>query len=218
MQLSFFQKICSYFFPVKVRKSSSEVNPVLELFYYKGQWQLATKDAIYSDGDRYRPLGLAFEKINDRLPAVRNVLVLGTGLGSAVNILDKMGFHPEMDLVEIDATVVDWAKELLPIPSLKRIHFHNADAGHFIEKNKKQYDLIVVDVFESRDVPTFITERSFLENCKSSLSQKGILVLNYIVSDKDNWKVFQQLFSELLSETKVYELGVNRVMVGFLEQ
>jgi len=214
MQLSFLQKTASHFFPVKVRKGAGTQNPVLELFFYKGQWQLATKDAIYSDGDRYRPLKLAFGKIKNRLSEAKNILILGTGLGSAVNILDTMGFHPQMDLVEIDQTVIDWAQELLPVSSLKRIHFFNDDAAVFIERNKKPYDVIVADIFESRIVPEFVTGRSFLEHCKNSLSAKGVFILNYMISDTKKWGVFQQIFIEIFPENKMYELGINRVMVA----
>lgn len=112
MQLTFFQIIGSLFYPVLIRRASSAVNPVLELYRYRGRWQLATADALYSDGGQYRPLLAAFRTLKPQLPAVKNMLVLGTGLGSAVQILHEMGHHPACTLVELDEKVLQWALEL----------------------------------------------------------------------------------------------------------
>lgn len=214
MKLSFAQKTLSYLYPVKIRKSAGEVNPLLELFLYKGQWQLATEDAIYSDGDRYRPLRLAFGKLKQYLPHIKNVLVLGTGLGSAVSIMDKMNIHPKIDLVEIDATILNWAKELLPEASLPRLEFICADANHFIRQNKKKYDLLIVDIFMSREVPDFVTEKEFLACCKSALAANGILVLNYIVADIESWNRFEELMTGIFSSCTVHPLGLNRILTA----
>src|ERR1044071_5243470 len=114
--LSLGQKIQGILFPIRIRKSSSALNPVLELYYYQGRYMLATKDAIYSDGEKYRPLVKAFELplLKSALGRVRNVLVLGTGLASAVHILNAKGFRPQFTLVEIDNLVLAWAREFLP--------------------------------------------------------------------------------------------------------
>ena len=84
---TFWQGLQSLLYPVRIRKSSSTVNPVLELFYFQGRYMLGTPDAVYSDGDRYRPLVAAFTApgLKPHLGNVRNVLVLGTGLASAVS-------------------------------------------------------------------------------------------------------------------------------------
>lgn len=214
MQVSFIQKILSFLYPVKIRKSAGEVNPLLELFLYKGQWQLATEDAIYSDGDRYRPLRLAFGKIKHRLPEVKTGLILGTGLGSAVTILDKMGSHPQMDLVEIDVTILTWAKELLPEELLSGLNFICDDANRFMQQNTNKYDLIVVDIFMSREVPAFVTERDFLERCKHALAKDGVLVFNYIITQKENREIVHLLLSELFPNLSVYNLGLNRVFIA----
>lgn len=204
----------SLFYPVKVCTASSNVNPLLELFYYQGRWQLATEDALYSDGSRYRPLRLAFEAIKDRLPAAEKILVLGTGLGSAVNVLDTMGFQPEITLVELDTVILNWAKEVLPPRLRPRLKFIHANAEDFVEKNRDRFNLIVIDIFNSREVPGFVMQQDFLRQCKNLLEKKGCLVLNYIVNSKEAWEASLLIFRELFPHHKIYELGVNRVIVA----
>lgn len=214
MNSSFAQKIRSYLYPVKIRKSTGGVNPLLELFLYKGQWQLATEDAIYSDGNRYRPLRLAFGKIKQHLPDVKNALFLGTGLGSGVSILTKMGFYPHIDLVEIDATILSWAKELLPQEVIPNLNFICADAQNFIQQNSRKYDLIVADIFMSREVPDFVTGSDFLTGCKDSLAEGGVFILNYIITQKENWETVHQRIHELFPHLNIYSLGLNKVWVA----
>src|ERR1043165_7591420 len=151
--LSFRQKIQGLLYPIRIRTSSSALNPVLELYYYQGRYILATKDAIYSDGEKYRPLVKAFEspRLQSALSHVRNVLVLGTGLASAVHILSAKGFHPQFTLVEIDALVLEWAQEFLP--ANVQVQAVNEDAFTFIAKDIHSYDLVIVDIFFGRDVP-----------------------------------------------------------------
>ncbi|HTN47652.1 MAG TPA: hypothetical protein VL098_14980 [Flavipsychrobacter sp.] len=216
MQLHFVRKILSLFYPVKVRTGSSDVNPLLELFYYQGRWQLATEDALYSDGSRYRPLRLAFGAIKDRLPAAERILVLGTGLGSAVNVLDSMGFQPEITLVELDGVVLDWAKEVLPLRLRPRLKFVHANADVFVKKSTDRFDLIVIDIFNSRDVPGFVMQQDFLLRCKNLLEKNGCLVLNYIVHSKEAWEASLLIFGELFPDHKIHELGVNRIIVAEL--
>src|ERR1044072_5212819 len=114
MRLTRFQRLLSYLYPIRVRSSSSPENPVLELLYYQGRWQLGSVDVLYSDGHRYRPLGAPFKAVRHRLARLEEVVVLGTGLGSAVAILNRQGFHPPFTLVELDGVVLDWALELMP--------------------------------------------------------------------------------------------------------
>lgn len=214
MRLSFLKRLLSYLYPVKVKKSASAVNPVLELFYYQGQWQLATEDAVYSDGTRYRPLTLAFQKLKKELPNVQNILVLGTGLGSAVTILDQMKLHPSMTLVELDAQIIKWTKETLPQHLLPQLKFICDDAALFMEKNQERYDLVIVDIFNSRIVPAFVMTEKFLAQCKNALNKNGRLVLNYIINQKENWETSQENFSQIFPNHTIYESGLNRIFIA----
>lgn len=214
MQLTFFQKFWSRWFPVLVKKSSSENNSYLALYYYKRQWQLTTKDAIYSDGIRYRPLTIAFDLLKEKLKQVQTVLVLGTGLGSAVNILHQRGMSPMMTLVEKDALICQWAQELLSntADNFQLIH---ADAEEYISSCQQSFDLIIIDIFISQKVPEFVISQPFLNNCKSRLGNKGVLIFNYIIQDKTHWSIASENLKSLFSEVTVQELGMNRIVVAY---
>jgi spermidine synthase len=208
------KQLRSYLHPVCIRRATSAVNPVLELYYYRGRWQLATADALYSDGEEYRPLLSAFKALSKELPHVNNVLVLGTGLGSAVHILHKQGYHPSFTLVELDSIVLQWALEFLPADSASRVKPVCADAGQFIEKDTHQYDLIIVDVFSGRHVPAFILSNEFLKYCRERLSATGTLVLNYMVNEPADETKAKAALEAAFGNVKELSFHINRVYLA----
>ena len=213
LQLNLAQKLGSYIFPVRVWKGSSAENPVLELFYYRGEWQLGTEDALYSDGSRYRPLVVGLNELKDDLGKIRKVLVLGAGLGSAVSILDKMGHQPDITLVDIDEVVLRWVSELLPNQLLTSTKLVVGSAQTFIQETTQTWGLIIIDIFTGRIIPSFVSSEEFLENCKTHLHSDGFLIANYIVNDKAEWDIYFHTFSTVFPSVKLTEIGSNRVFV-----
>lgn len=214
IQIPLYKKILSYITPVVIRKGSGTANPVLELFLYKGQYQLATEDALYSDGDRYTPIRKACKAIKSDLPHINDVLVLGTGLGSSVYILSANGCYPNYTLVDKDSTVLEWAMELMPEQLKSKINTVNADAKEFLEGRTKQYDLIITDIFNSRVVPEFVTQEPFLQNCCRSLKEGGVWVLNYIVLTRENKKEILDRVGKVFPEKEVVNDGINMIVIA----
>ena len=208
------QRVLSHIFPIKIRKVSSPVNPILELYLNKGRWQLATVDALYSDSIYYRPLVLAFKELKHVLPSLKKVLVLGTGLGSAVQILASKNHYPKYTLVDYDKQILEWAIELMDESLLPYINPVCDDAKKYMDKNEEHFNLIIIDIFESRIVPSFVTERAFLEQCRKSLLPGGHVVINYMIIDDAKWQADKQNITSVYTNTKEIAIGVNRVFIA----
>lgn len=211
--LTIFQRILSYITPVLLRKTSSDKNPLLELQYYRGRLQLATSDALYSDGEHYRPLRIGFRQIKNFLPEVKNVLVLGTGLGSAVQVMDKMGFHPDFTMVDHDSTVLKWALETLPGYGAQ-ITPVCADAKEYMAANSDVFDLLVVDIFNSRIVPGFVVSADFLAKCRNSIRPGGKMIMNYIVQRNEDWIPVDANIRKVFPQCHCIDDGLNRVVIA----
>lgn len=214
MKVPFYKQLLSFLYPIRIERRSSPHHPVLDLYLHRNQWLLATEDAWYSNGKRYRPLLTAFKQIKEELVAAHHVLVLGTGLASAVHILEDMGFHPTYTLVDIDKAVLDLAIELMPGHNLSRIQPVCVDAQLFMQKNKKQYPLIVCDVFMGRDVPGFVSSAAFLEQCKRGLQPGGHFILNYLEKNESLYREVCLLMDRVFSGYKCIEFGINKIFVA----
>lgn len=211
---TFLQQLLSYLYPVRIASRSSDVNPVLELFLYRRQWQLATVDALYSDGDRYRPLVIAFKKMKRHLPKIKTVLLLGTGLGSAMRVLHKAGRKPFVTLVDIDEKVLRWALELMPEDIARYSRPVCTDAVLFLEGNEETYDLLIVDIFISRVVPDFVTTEAFLKKCRQRINTGGHFIMNYIVNDEREWDALLDKLMNIFPDPEVVHNGINRIITA----
>lgn len=175
--------------------------------------QLATHDAFYSDGDRYKPAIAVAKHLRVSSAQIKNVLVLGAGLGSIVRVLDKQGCKPGYTLVEYDKIVLKWAMECFESHQLARINPVCMDALDFMEKNKDEYDLIFIDIFDSRVVPSFVFTPVFLLYCKNSLNSGGRVAFNYIVNDEQQYENIKQIFSSVFPDHEIITNSINRIFI-----
>lgn len=214
LQIPLYKKILSYLYPVQIARASTAQNIVLELCLNNGQFQLATHDALYSDGDRYRPLTIAFNHLGVKLFNVKDVLVLGTGLGSVAQILYRKRHKPAYTFVEYDATILHWAMETLPADVVgvsKAIH---ADAAEYVDECRVEFDMVVIDIFNSRVVPAFVTTEDFLKKCRRCIKPGGHFVLNYIVLNNTDWNSVLSIVKSVFPDITVLENGINRILVA----
>jgi spermidine synthase len=159
-------------------------------------------------------LVLAFDNIGDAaLAKVNSVLVLGAGVGSAVQILMNRNLHPEYTLVDNDEKILSWLTDLMQHTGekLNRVH---ADAAAYMEANNKSFDMMIVDVFTDRVAPPFVTTHVFLQQCRRAIAPGGIFIMNYIVNDETNWQSLLQNIRSVFSNPYIYELEVNRVIIA----
>jgi spermidine synthase len=186
----------------------------LEVSLYFNQFQLADKDALYSDGDRYLPAILAVNGLKQYLPDIKHVLTLGSGLASIVHVFDSKGYKPQFTLVEKDKVVLNWATELMPTGMAGRVVPICADAAVYMERNTEKFDLIFCDIFIGRVVPDFVITEQFFSQCKNSLNPGGHIAFNYLINNPKEWEKAEQVFASVFPNRKVQKSGMNRVIIG----
>jgi spermidine synthase len=214
-RIPFFKKLSSYIYPVRLKRIKGEVNPVLDLFIYRGRVQLATLSALYSDGNKYRPLVTAYKALEPELAGLESVLVLGTGLGSAVEIMHEKGYHPHFTLIDNDKEVLRLALEHLQDKGISsQLQPICADAAAFVRSDDKQYSLVIIDIFSSLHVPTFVTGETFLQNCKVRVKESGHIVMNYIAANDYEKKETFKTFGRVFPGSRVIDIGINNVFVA----
>lgn len=116
----------------------------------------------------------------------RRALVIGGGDGGVLRELCRHKGLERIDMVEIDAEVIESSKRYLPKVSAgafadHRVRVHVEDAFGFVHRIEDPYDFIVLDitdVYEDEDgalSEQLFTEK-FHQDCRAALSEKGILV------------------------------------------
>jgi spermidine synthase len=113
-------------------------------------------------------------------PAGKNCLVIGLGAGLVPVWYEARGVRT--DIVDIDPDVVTIAKDYFGFQVSGDVII--ADARYYLNTSSKQYDYIILDVFNGDTTPGHILSLEALELVKARLSEKGILGINLIGSLK----------------------------------
>lgn len=215
MKPNLLQRFFSYLYPVKIASAAGKTTPLLGLYRFQGRWQLSAATALYSDGAAYRPLSAAFSYLKKELPQKQSMLVLGAGLGSAVSVWYKMGFNvPPTTLVDIDPQIITWGKALLKEETGNNCDWICADVQDYVSRKQPYYDLVILDIFQDRIVPGFVTTIAFLNNCKQLLEPgNSVLVLNYIINNEENWKTALHHIKSVFTIEHTIPMGINRILI-----
>ncbi|MGL4798870.1 MAG: polyamine aminopropyltransferase [Cellulosilyticaceae bacterium] len=113
-------------------------------------------------------------------PKVERVLVIGGGDGGTVRELTRYQTIKHIDLVEIDALVIEACKQYLPQTACKlddeRVHLYIEDGLRFVRTKENEYDLIIVDSTDPFGPGEGLFTKEFYGNCYKALKADGILV------------------------------------------
>lgn len=103
----------------------------------------------------------------------KTILLLGLGSGSNARLVSQRFPKAKITAVEIDPGMVDIARKHCHLDSIPNLKVVVDDAYHFARSNRQDYDLILVDCFDGKYIPTHLEKISFY----TSLRQHGRYLL-----------------------------------------
>lgn len=113
-------------------------------------------------------------------PHVKDVLVIGSGDGGVVKELTRYHSIQRIDLVEMDAQVIEACRTYLPENANRldddRVHIYYDNALRYIRRHKNEYDLIIVDSTDPFGPSEGYFTREFYGICYNALREDGIMV------------------------------------------
>jgi len=206
MDFPWYKTLGSYLFPITLLKPSSVIHKKLKIQYFRGQIQLESDTALYSDGDRYAPFRLGFNYLYKKkeLQNIKKFLLLGAGLGSALHRLQRIyQLYPSTYLVEYDEAILALSKQFLLPSQKKNVHFICTDARKYTRESKDKFDLIGIDLFEQLRNSPIIYEVSFWLDVKKLLSANGHVIVNTIFIKKIDRTSFEKLLSKAFTFERI---------------
>ncbi len=127
----------------------------------------------------------AFDLVPALKPDAERVLLIGLGSGAAAMRLHELRPELDIDVVEIDPQVVDFAREHFGYRDSEngnpRITTHVGDGRSWLAaQGDAEFDAIVLDTYFADSIPFHLTTREFLELAKDRLADDGIAAANLI--------------------------------------
>ncbi len=133
-----------------------------------------------------RPLAWRSEYVGAMLaalaavPAPRRLLLLGLGSGALARLAEAACPGVEVDVVEVDPSVIEAAVRWFGVAAGDRLRIHLADAAGFLraaDEAGARYDLAWVDCFDSTGVPPTCATPDFHER---AARVAGVVVANLV--------------------------------------
>jgi spermidine synthase len=91
----------------------------------------------------------------------------------------------ELDLVEMDPSVVKAAERYFEYSPGKRHHVYVQDARTFLRSTHRKYDIIWVDVFARHLIPFHLTTQEFFAEVQGHLLPEGVIAVNLSSSNAE---------------------------------
>ena len=181
-------KYLSYLIPINVVKKKSTVSKTLEVTWNNGQLVLDSKNTNYSFGSLQRILRKGLKYIGfERIRNFNSILVLGVAGGSVIETLvEEIQFKGRITGVEIDADILQIAKDYFKIDRFANLELIEDDAFEFILKTKEHYDLIIIDIFQDTQMPNFLFQDFFIQRINALLNTEGFILFNTMVINDGN--------------------------------
>lgn len=199
LDLPWYKKWISYVYPVIITRRRNDTHANLKVKYFQGQLQLESDNALYSDGHRYTPFKMAYSYLNkkNKLKPVKRFLLLGSGLGSALDRLHKVyDIYPEAFLVEYDSDILALSQKYLLKDQNESVHFIRREAQDFLNASEDVFDLIGIDLFDSLENSYLITSGPFWQQVKKVMNSGTQVILNTIFTKKKALKDFENMLSK----------------------
>ncbi len=111
-------------------------------------------------------------------PEPKDILMIGLGGGSISTYLGRAMPDARIDTVEIDPGVITAARRFFGIRDSERVRYIDADGRVFINRSKKNYDLILVDAFHGGFVPFHLLTKEFYQLLRTRLRPGGAVAFN----------------------------------------
>lgn len=108
-------------------------------------------------------------------PKGSDVLLLGLGGGTLVQQFKRLGFN--LDVVELDKRIRDVAVNYFFIDPSTNIMID--DARHYINVNKKKYDIVTLDLFLNETPPSHVLTKESFMKIGDFLKEDGMIMMNF---------------------------------------
>lgn len=185
----------SLFGTVKILRSDPDpaTGRFQRLYFHDG----ITQNSVDSSGASQSYYTYALEALARAYrPDMRHALMLGMGAGIVPMRLAERGVA--VDVVEINPVSLEVAQRFFRYdPS--RAHTHLTDARTFVRSCPRQYDVVMVDLFQGDGTPEYLVTREFFSDLARCLAPSGVVVFNTF-ADLEHPRSYAHFLTTLRSE------------------
>lgn len=197
----------SYIYPQTIARFSSRYNRDIRVVEEHGKYKILVNGSPQSGPYIEKLWKKALRSFGfPKLITPKTILVLGIAGGTVIHVLHSWYPLAKITAVDIDQTMIDIGKKYFGLSSIKNLVLIHADARKSI---KNKYDLIIVDLSFGRNIPSFVTSKTFLLRLKN---RSKTIVINFL-REREYKKIsenFKQALGEIFATVREKSIFLNR--------
>lgn len=204
----------------------SPINGQIKVIKYFGNISLQVDNLTQSGGLLKNIWNSGLQELNNLTikqpasPAGRfnNVLVLGVGGGTVIQLIEKYFPNAKITGIEIDPEMIELGRKYLNLSENSNLKIIIADAISWVNKkyhssNHGTFDLILVDLYIGNQSPRALINKEFLEKLKTLLSNHGIVIFNRL-RNRETKEEIDKFIKKL--KTIYPEVSIKKPLVNYL--
>lgn len=202
-------KLLSFFYPITIETTESELNPLLVVVFQDGKYMLNSANANYSYGGLYDLFELIFKQIPIDWKKTSDILILGFGAGCTVPLIKHYNPQSRIVGVEADSKVIELGRKYFNIDSYDKTTIICDTALNYVTNTNQKFDLVIIDVYVDINVPNEVESRIFLQKLKMVLNQNGLVIFNKLTPTKTYKKqipALKGLYSEVFGNVELHKI------------
>ena len=137
------------------------------------------------------------------IEAPRTSLILGLGGGTAAYQLRELYPKVQITGVELDPIMIDLGRKYLKWDEETKVIIGDAvEEIKKFDRENKNFDLVLVDMYVGEKVPEKLTTEEFIKNVKSLINESGTVVFNrtYYGEKRDEAHAFEKTLEKVFSQ------------------
>ncbi|MHB1865201.1 MAG: spermidine synthase [Candidatus Saccharimonadales bacterium] len=144
----------------------------------------------------------------------KEVLLIGGGAFTLPTYITSKNKSIHFDVVEPDEKLTEIASKFFKYKPSRQIDIMNDYGLHFLKKNTKKYDLVIIDAYSGSKIPKEILSKRFAKLTFSCLGRSGVVAANVIsdLSRSSEVMTMHQLFSKYFKICKIYPAGPDKLL------
>lgn len=145
---------------------------------------------------------------------VEKIVEIGVGGGSIISYLARTYPDVEIDAIELDPEVLEFARRYFFVEESERVRLHERDGRIWLLRARDRYDVAMIDAYRGPFVPFHLLTTEFYQLVARRLTDDGVMLQNVDPSTM----LFESAVATIASafETvEVYEARGNYVIVAY---
>jgi len=144
---------------------------------------------------------------------IDHILLVGLGGGTLPRAIQNSLPYAKLDIVEINPSVANIAFKFFDFKMSKNTKLYIENITKFVEPSKlDQYDAIILDAFNSHDIPEDLVTKIFIINITQKLKPGGILIVNTLMNSSVQYEL-KKLITANLQYELIQNSGLNRIYI-----